>query len=56
MTKALQLLEKATQQTENLDNIYDYVYCSFACNEAGQLADIKRVVAAMRHYENLLDQ
>ena len=53
MTKALELLENATQQNENLDNIYDYVFASFISNEAQQLANEKRIVSAMKHYENL---
>ncbi len=53
MIKALELLENATQQNENLDNIYDFVFAAFMSNEAQQLANEKRVVAAMKHYENL---
>ena len=53
MIKALILLENSSEQNENLDNIYDFIYAAFISNEAQQLANEKRIVEAMRHYENL---
>ena len=53
LEKAIELLLGATQESEELDRIYDFVFASFSANEAQEFVNECRIAAAMRHYESL---